>query len=69
MTWRVRCADDDPRTRHRRASRTLRVRGADGIPLAGTEVTVEQVEHEVGPGCHGSGPVPGPTRKKSLAAL
>lgn len=45
------------------------MRGADGIPLAGTEVTVEQVEHEVGPGCPGLEPVPGPTREESCAAL
>lgn len=35
----------DPSMRHRTAEATLTVRGADGRPLAGTEVVVEQVRH------------------------
>lgn len=39
---------DDPNLRHRTASTVLDLRGADGAPLADTEVTVEQTRHDFG---------------------
>ena len=43
----------DPQLRHRNAEATLTVRGPDGRPLAGTEVTVAQVRHQFLFGCIG----------------
>ena len=48
----------DPQLRHRTAEATLTVRGPDGGPLAGTEVTVAQVRHRFLFGCIGFDLVP-----------
>ena len=43
----------DPSLGHRRASAELTVLGPDGVPLADSEVSIEQVSHEFGFGCIG----------------
>ncbi|MGY1856028.1 endo-1,4-beta-xylanase [Modestobacter sp. SYSU DS0290] len=48
----------DPALRHRVADATVTVRGADGRPLTGAEVTVAQTRHAFGFGCIGFDFVP-----------